>query len=174
MHLHIGLAPKSLNRFFRSLSSYSSDVNGRLSYTIDGDGWNVWGEGVDVNGNDPSTLHIIVNVNDEEQANEVLALAPMFVRHKDGFDALLTDRENWQIVYQTFPDNLPGQVPNGVLKHLNSLRSYGHAAAEESHGETARQIYEYVDDSYEEILRALQHAYKQQGFVSNVVFGDQI
>lgn len=159
MHLHVGLVPQNFNHFFRALGTARDGA--KIPYHVDGDGWNVWGEGVNVNGNDPFTCHVIINVRDKEEAEQVLALGPLMVHHKDGFDALLTDHDNWGIVYQSFPDNVPGLVPNSLLTALQELREYGHSFASDLSGANARNTYEAVDDAYETLLLSLQELYKE-------------
>jgi len=58
--VHIGISPENLDR----LPLFWADKN-KMAVTVDGDGWNAWGEAPGTDVNDETTLHVVYLTHDD-------------------------------------------------------------------------------------------------------------
>lgn len=100
LHLHVGVEPARLDTVQQMLEP-------RTTY-VDGDGWEAWGEKPGTDINKPSTLHLIVEIEDDEIASNIAAitiaglrslLTPMEADFQKNIIGVLSDAENWTTLH---------------------------------------------------------------------------
>lgn len=102
-HLHLGLVEEDHDEFRRTMESR------RLTMHVDGDGWEVWGEKPEINGNSGPLRHVIVEVESHMQGKAIAAYAryqffrgagPQYSERISG-TAVLSDSEVWSTLDDT-------------------------------------------------------------------------
>lgn len=92
LHFHFGSTPLGLDKVVRALFATE------FAITINGDGWNSWGDRVGSATNDDVTMHVVVEVADAEAARRLVKLLPQTELNSDRDLYVLTEVENWQNV----------------------------------------------------------------------------
>ena len=102
-HLHLGLIEEDHDAFRRAMESR------HLTMYVDGDGWEVWGEKPEINGNSGPLRHVIVEVANHNQGKAIAAYAQKhFVGNAGPYysaqissTAVLSDSEVWSTLDDT-------------------------------------------------------------------------
>ena len=102
-HLHLGLVEEDHKAFRRTMESR------HLTMHVDGDGWEVWGEKPETNGNSGPLRHVIVEVANHNQGKAIAEYArSYFIGHAGPYyhaqissTAVLSDSEVWSTLDDT-------------------------------------------------------------------------
>ncbi|GMA33667.1 hypothetical protein [Litorihabitans aurantiacus] len=96
--LHLGVQPRDLFAVTRQVTSELS-----AAVTTEGDGWNAWGEPVGADANDPSTLHVVADL-DRVEGIEADVAAVVTRLYSEGLVQVSTDRWHTVAALSAFED----------------------------------------------------------------------